>query len=113
MSEEKNRGEFLNKIITQKGINIGKLMKRIGYHRTTYYTHIKQSKLDYSILSKYAKEIPYDFAIEFPEIRQYNYSIEPQNKIQSVKDVEADRDKWKDKYYDLLEKYNNLLEQSK
>lgn len=113
MAGDKNRGEFLNKIITQKGINIGKLMTRMGYHRTTYYTHINQPELDYSILSKYAKEIPYDFAIEFPEMRLYNYSPESENNIRSIKDIEADRNKWKEKYYDLLEKYNSLLEQSK
>lgn len=113
MSEGKNRGEFLNKIITQKGTNIGKLLERMGYHRTTYYNHIKQSKLDYAILAKYAKEIPYDFTTEFPEMRQYNYSPESENNIRSIKDIEADRNKWKEKYYDLLEKYNSLLEQSK
>jgi hypothetical protein len=113
MSEGKNRGEFLSKIITQKGINFGKLLKRMGYHRTTYYTHITQPNLDYAILAKYAVEIPYDFTTEFPEMRQYSNYTESENNMRSIKDVEADRDKWREKYYDLLEKYNNLLEQSK
>lgn len=80
-------------------------MERMGYHRTTYYTHINQPKLDYSILAKYAAEIPYDFTTEFPEMRQYD--IVSPTKIHSIYDIEADRDKWRDKYYDLLEKYNN------
>ncbi|MCY4778564.1 hypothetical protein ORI89_02800 [Sphingobacterium sp. UT-1RO-CII-1] len=108
MSEEKHRGEFLSKIVTRMGSNVGKLMERMGYHRTTYYTHIKQADLDYSILAQYTNAIPYDFTLEFPELK--NYLFEKQNNTQSITEIQLDRDKWRTKYYDLLEKYNDLLE---
>lgn len=44
---------------------------------------------------------------------QFSNITESDNNIRSIKDIEADRDKWKEKHYDFLEKYNSLLEQSK
>lgn len=104
----KHRGEVLNKIVTQLNISKTKLVKRVGYDRTTYYSHIKKEDLDYAILWAYGKAIPYDFTKDFPEMKEHipEYTKE----ITDFEEMKADRDKWKDKYYELLEKYHGLLE---
>lgn len=107
----KHRGEILNKIVTQLNVNKTKLAERIGYDRTTYYSHIKKADLDFAILWAYGKAIPYDFTKEFPEMRKY--IPEDDIEIRSFEDMKLDRDKWREKYYSLLEKYNTLLEESK
>lgn len=105
----KHRGEVLSRVVTQNNVNITKLLERIGYERTSYYSHIKKSNLDFSILLLYGKAIPYDFTNDFPEMK--NHIPGYHKEISDFEEMKLDRNKWKDKYYDLLEKYNFLLEQ--
>jgi len=104
----KHRGEVLSMVITQLNVNRTKLAKRMGYDRSSYYTHIKKPDLDYSILWSYGKAIPYDFTKEFPEMSSYIPEINKE--INNLQEMRIDRDKWRDKYYEVLEKYNALLE---
>jgi len=103
----KHRGEVLNRVVTRLKVNKTKLAERIGYDRTTYYSHIKKEDLDFAILWAYGKAIPYDFTREFPEME--TYILEDNKEIRNFEEMKTDRDKWREKYYDLLEKYNTLL----
>lgn len=104
----KHRGEVLNNVVTRLNVNKTKLAERIGYDRTTYYSHIKKEELDFAILWAYGKAIPYDFTREFPEME--THIPESNKQIRTFEEMKIDRDKWREKYYELLEKYNTLLE---
>lgn len=87
------------------------MVDRVGYDRSTYYSHIKREDLSYSILWAYGKAIPYDFTKEFPDMK--NHIPELNREITDFEEMKADRNKWKEKYYELLEKHNTLLEGNK
>ena len=106
-----HRGEVLNRIVTLYNVNVTKLAERAGYDRTSYYSHIKKEDLRFEILAAYGRAIPYDFTKDIPEMSAY--VIENDQEIKEFEEMKADRDKWKDKYYMLLEKYNTLLEEKK
>lgn len=99
-----HRGEFLDLIVRKNNVNKTKLAERAGYDRTTYYYHIKQPELDFSILNAYGKHIPYDFSINFPEIL-HEYPLDTINSFEGMK---KDRDFWKEEYTKLYRE-NQIL----
>ena len=106
-----HRGEVLSRIVTLYNVNVTRLAIRVGYNRTTYYSHIKKENLRFEVLAAYGRAIPYDFTKDIPEMSAY--VLENDQEIKEFEAMKADRDKWKDKYYGLLEKYNTLLEEKK
>jgi len=62
---------MLYKAIQASGIKLSHVLERTGYHRSTYYTHVRNPDLAFSILYKYGRAIPYDFSLQFPEIGEY------------------------------------------
>lgn len=95
-------------------MNIIVVAKRAGYSRSSYYNHILDPELSFDILREYGKALKHDFSIELPELNNHiiveeeteDY-IKPSTLEQALKLAE----KWKAKYYLLLEKYNQLLEE--
>lgn len=94
-------------------MNIERIAQKAGYKRITYYSHIKKKDLALSILNKYGAAINHDFsndvpgmkALEFQE-EDHSYAKTPDTLSEAIKD----RDRWREKYYELLEKYQKLLE---
>ncbi|TQM50325.1 hypothetical protein BDE36_2068 [Arcticibacter tournemirensis] len=105
-----HRGELLGKIITKKGLVKSKVAAEAGFDRTTYYYHIKQANLDYTILEKYGRVIGYDFTTDLPEMQSFIHRAGPE--ITTLEEMEKDRNKWKEKYYELLEEYHELKKQA-
>jgi hypothetical protein len=90
--------------------------QKAGYKRVTYYSHTKKEDLSFAILNKYARAIGHDFSDEIPGIEPFivqeedhTYKKDPA----TLKEALKQRDHWKDKYYELMEKYQSLLEKSK
>ena len=94
-------------------INKEKVAVKAGYSRSSYYKHIANPDLDFHILTAYGKAIGFDFTEQFPEMPRYMV-YDPEENYQSPKSLAeaiVQRDAWKDKYYELLEKYNILMEE--
>jgi len=86
---------------------------KAGYSRSAYYKHIENPDLAYHILIAYGRAINYDFTEELPEMPKYRME-EPEEKYSAPTTLaEAVRqiDLWKDKYVELLERYNRLIEE--
>ena len=83
------------------------------YSRSSYYKHIADPELDFHILAAYGKAIGHDFTEEFPEMPKYILEDpeETYSKTITPEELTRQRDHWKDKYLDLLEKYNRLIEE--
>lgn len=106
-----HRGEFLDIIVRRKNLNKTKLAAKVGYDRTTYYFHIKQSDLDFKILKAYGDQIPYNFAKDFPEI--LNEIPESEFPIDSFEGMKKDRDFWRDEFGRVLKENIALKEELK
>lgn len=105
---KKHRGEYLNGVVRKKGIKIKVLTELAGYDRSTFYNHIKDPNLPYTILAKYGKIMHHDFALDYPELA-INTPVDP-TAITTFEEMEKDRDRWKIKYEALSELLNNYLD---
>lgn len=77
--------------------------------RTTFYNHINKKDLSLDIIAKYGRTIGYDFSVEFPEIKRVETFINAKEP-RTLEEAIAERSMWREKYYDVLEKYNKCME---
>ena len=111
-----HRGKILQAAVEKTGWSIERIAQKAGYKRGTYYLHIKQADLSLAILSKYAKVIGAELTDSLPDLKQYQleepaptYSIEPISREEAIRQ----RNEWKEKYYQLMEKYVACMELAK
>lgn len=105
-----HRGEVLAAIVSRSGQTIKEVANRAGYSRAAYYSHTKNPNLSFDILEQYGKALSVDFTDHFPEMVKYlSYNIKNENL--TLEQAIKERDLWKDKYLNLLEKYNYLVEE--
>jgi hypothetical protein len=107
-----DRGRILAIAVEATGLNKEEVAIKAGYSRSAYYKHIENPNLDYHILMAYGKAIKHDFTIELPGMPKYlvNDPEENYGKPASLEEAIRQIDIWKDKYVELLEKYNRLIE---
>jgi hypothetical protein len=103
-----DRGKILQEAVTRSGLSVKIVANRAGYQRVTYYSHIIKPDLSFEILEKYGRALNLDFKNEIPEMKEYF-----NERLPSRFDDSQTLEYWKQKYYDLLERYNVLLEKSK
>lgn len=118
----KNRGKILEEVVRKwcetNGWTIIALSKKMGQNPSTTYRQFEKDDLPFHIIRKFGKAMNHDFRVEFPEIDEEEVytvkdtlsdqdrgSYQPITLMQAM----AQRDSWKEKYYDLLEKHNKLL----
>jgi hypothetical protein len=108
-----HRGEVLQTVVNESGLSITSLVKRVGYSRSSYYNHILDPQLDFGILEQYGKVLKHDFSINFPERSSQLVQEDPEeyNKPSTIEQAIKMAEKWKEKYYAVLEKYHQLLEE--
>jgi hypothetical protein len=101
----KHRGEFLKAAVQKSGFKITVLTQAAGYDRSSYYNHISDPLLPLRILYKYSKAMKLDFSKDFPEIKDFE-ERGPHN-ITTFEEMEIDRNFWKEKYFELVDKLAN------
>jgi hypothetical protein len=103
----KHRGEYLKAAVKHAGVKISALTQAIQYDRSSYYNHIADPFLPFMILYKYSRVLKQDFTKDFPEIKDFEEKRISTITITTFEEMEADRDFWKDKYFDLVDKLAN------
>ncbi|WP_288370376.1 hypothetical protein [uncultured Algoriphagus sp.] len=117
----KHRGEILEKTVrawcAKNGFTILALSKKLEQAPSTTYRQFEKDDLPFHIIRRFGKAMGHDFRVEFPEMdEEETYSrsdswgqdpgtYEPVTISQAIQQ----RDTWKEKYYELLEKHNKLL----
>ncbi len=108
-----HRGQALATAVEITGLGKEEVASKAGYSRSAYYKHIENPQLEYHILIAYGRAIGHDFTEEFPDMPRYSLEepeekyAPPQNLAEAIRLSEL----WKDKYLELLEKYNRLIEE--
>jgi hypothetical protein len=102
----KHRGEYLKAAVKRSGFKISALTEAAKYDRSSYYNHIADPFLPIRILHKYSKVLKEDFSKDFPEIKDFEERTSAIT-ITTFEEMEADRDFWKEKYFDLVDKLAN------
>jgi predicted DNA-binding transcriptional regulator AlpA len=106
-----HRGEVLNAVVKRSNYTISQVVKKTGYSRASFYNHIQNKDLPFEILERYGNAVGYDFSEEFPEMVRYVAFKEPDAEYDTIDLLKKDRDRWRYKYYDLLERYNIFIEE--
>lgn len=104
-----NRGALLAAAVTATGINKEEIARKAGYSRASYYKHINDPDLPYHILTAYGKVINRDFTDDFADMPKYLFDTidaKPQTLAEAIQQIEN----WKSKYFEILEKYNKVIE---
>lgn len=102
----KHRGEYLKAAVKNSGFKIVALTTAANYDRSSYYNHIADPFLPLRILYKYSKVLKIDFSKDFPEIKDLEEQASPIT-ITTFEEMEADRNFWREKYFDLVDKLAN------
>lgn len=100
---DKHRGEVLNDVVRKAGIKVNVLAKEVGYDRTSYYNHVKDPELPYTVIAKYGVVLKHDFSEEFPDVEDFA-TRDSDNTITTFEEMKASRDFWKRMYNELFEK---------
>lgn len=103
-------GEILKKLVGKGGVPISRIAKQLSVDRSTIYRMFDRTDIPIDFLLKIGKVINKDMSTFFPEVIQaiqeppVNYSSP-----KSYSELLDESSYWKDKYIDILEKYNSLL----
>lgn len=111
---KKHIGKILNSVAENHALPKVEIIRKAGYEsQSTYYKHISQANLSFKILYKYAKAMDYGFSKELPEFKKWleeNNLPEMGNDNKELIRLTKEVNKWKEKHFELLEKYHVLLE---
>ncbi|MBI3138035.1 MAG: helix-turn-helix domain-containing protein [Sphingobacteriales bacterium] len=108
-----NRGQILATAVEASGLKKEEAARKAGYSRSAYYKHIDSPDLDFSILIAYGKALRYDFTDDIPDMPRY--LLEDPDEIYGTPENMTEAmliiSQLKNKYLELLEKYNRLIEE--
>jgi transcriptional regulator with XRE-family HTH domain len=109
---EPHYGQIVERIIRRKGYSISELARLTKVNRRSVYNWFNQKQLKPEIIFRIGTVVNYDFSAEFPGLFP-DEDFSKQNKYVVYTSPANTQDLnftyWKDKYIDLLEKYNQLL----
>ncbi|HEX5153124.1 MAG TPA: hypothetical protein VFW07_16855 [Parafilimonas sp.] len=111
-----HRGEILRQVADESDFSVTQIVKRAGYKtRRSFYTHVEDSDLSFEILEKYGRALNHNFREDFPSMPEYSLEETPpppyKSKPKTLEEAFEVIDYWRSRFYDELEKNNNLLEQ--
>ncbi|MDB5020430.1 MAG: hypothetical protein JWQ28_1557 [Pedobacter sp.] len=109
---ELHYGQIVERIIRRKGYSISELARLTKVNRRSVYNWFNQKQLKPEIIFRIGTVVNYDFSAEFPGLFP-DEDFSKQNKFvvynNQANAPDLNYSYWKDKYIDLLEKYNQLL----
>ena len=109
-----HKGEILEKAVRDSGMPLTKLTQRLKKSRRWIYNAFENPNVTIDYILEIGKIIHHDFSDDIIELKKYRnmaaalHLEENQDDSESNKSVEY----WKNKYLNLLEKYNLLLEKN-
>ena len=103
-----HKGEIVERAVRQSGFKLTEVAKRVGKSRRWMYDAFGNPDLSIDYVLQIGKVIHHDFTVDINELKGMKQSFkEPASEY--VREEET-VDYWKNKYYQLLEKHNSLLE---
>lgn len=100
-----HEGQILEKAVRTSGVSIAFIATKIKYSRRHIYNLFNNEVIPVDVFVQIGVIINHDFSSELKKIKTFKRSIVTEN--------EHEIDYWKNKYVDILEKYNELLEKHK
>jgi hypothetical protein len=100
-----HRGEIVEQAVRKSGLSLTKLATRIGKSRKWLYDSFQNPNLSIEYIVAIGKIIYHDFSMDIVELKNLALIHQP-----IVQESLENEQFWKNKYIELLEKHNRLLE---
>ncbi len=104
-----HRGEIVEQAVRQSGYPISKLALKMGKSRRWMYLMFDNAQVSFETIIAIGEVIHHDFSDEIKELKQIDSENIFREKQMEYATKNSEVDYWKDKYYALLEEYNQLL----
>lgn len=99
-----HKGEIVEKAVRESGISISKVAKMLGKSRRWMYHTFESNNISIDVILEIGKIIHHDFSKDIKGLIKYKLASD-----QSDDNNENKTEYWRNKYVELLEKYNELL----
>jgi lambda repressor-like predicted transcriptional regulator len=107
---DKHYGQIVELTIRKQEFSISELARLANINRKCVYNWFNQKYLKPEIIHRIGGIIGHDFSVEFPELFTAEDFLPGINEsFDQTLAGGAESSIWKDRYIDLLEKYNHLL----
>ncbi|GAA3985558.1 helix-turn-helix domain-containing protein [Mucilaginibacter dorajii] len=109
-----HHGQIIEMVIRREGYSISELARLAKVNRRSVYYWFNQQYLKTELIYQIGVHIKHDFSVEFPHLFTPE-DFKPMttlgsfNAARGTTQEHIDAEYWKDKYLDILEKYNQLL----
>lgn len=108
-----HRGEIIENAVRKSGMTITLVAKRMGKSRRHLYNIFESPNVSIDVVLQIGKIIHHDFTSEIFEVKKIQVDDQVVNENHdNIYQLEKPASYWKDKYLNLLEKYNRLLEEN-
>ncbi|MBI5217962.1 MAG: hypothetical protein HY958_03425 [Bacteroidia bacterium] len=106
----KHRGEIIEKAVRESGMSITELARRLKRSRRHIYNIFNESTVDIDTILQIGNIIRRDFRKDIPDIARYTADAHKNSAVKEGGELYKNAEYWREKYFELLEKYNALLE---
>jgi len=106
---EIHHGQTIERIIRRNGYSITELARLTNVNRRSVYNWFNQRYLKPEIIRRIGTVLNYDFSAEFPTLFLKDGNNKQHGTFPGTSVEETANNYWKDKYIEVLEKYNELL----
>lgn len=106
-----NNGEIVEHVIRRNNISISELSRRLHVSRRSIYNWFTQKNLSYDTIREIGEALDYDFSTDFPDKFNNGRKNPSMNGYQTdlnFDDYQNSANYWRNKYINLLEKYNGV-----
>lgn len=109
-----HKGEILEKAVRDSGMPLTKLTLRLKKSRRWIYNAFENPNVSIDYILEIGKIIHHDFSDDIIELKKYRNMTVAMQLEDNSSDSESSNtiEFWKNKYLNLLEKYNLLLEKN-
>ena len=106
MVNMQHKGKILEKAVRQSGMPLTKLSKKMDKSRRWIYNAFENENLSIDYILEIGNIIHYDFSNDMEDLKKYKDAADHFGTSPNSNQT----DYWKNKYLNLLEKYNELIE---
>lgn len=109
-----HNGEIVELVIRRHGLSITEVSRRLQVSRRSIYNWFTQQHLALNIICRIGEVLDYDFSVDMPELfngGDNQGSISRSHLKQTMGDYQNSASYWRNKYINLLEKHNDVLNQ--
>ncbi|NRA10798.1 MAG: hypothetical protein HRT57_02440 [Crocinitomicaceae bacterium] len=110
-----HRGEIIKKVVHESGYSITTLAKRLNKSRRWVYYIFEKPNVSLDVVLEIGKILHHDFSVEMKGVVLYSTQNKDARTVTDHRIFNSAYEEvqhWKEQYYTLLEKYNDLLERN-